>query len=283
MLISAMIASFVGAIAKILTEQFPVIEVVFFRSFFGTIFVLLSFFAFPLKQSGGKPFILFLRAFFGLLAMALFFYNVSNITLAEAVIYSQLSPIFIVIFAFLFLNESLSKKIISAVLLGFIGMFLVMQPENFTFQKAHIFGLLNAICAAIAFTSIKELKKYYDTRIIILYFMLFATICTIIIMIISTYYEVSSSLDFIFQKFVMPAKADWIYIVSLGITSALAQVYMTKSYGATDASIASAVSYTVIIFSMILGVALGDSLPNLLAIVGICLIIFSGILVSKKK
>lgn len=280
MLISAVIASFMGAIAKILTEQYPVIEVVFFRSFFGTVFVLLSFSAVSVKQSSGKPFVLFIRAFFGLLAMGLFFYNVSNINLAEAVIYAQLSPIFIVIFAFLFLNEKINTKRIFAVILGFLGMLFVMQPENFTFEKSHFFGFLNAICAAIAFTSIKELKKYYDTRVIILYFMLFSTIITMILMIIPRYYEIEAS--FLFAKFIMPRNSDWIYIIGLGITSALAQVYMTKSYGATDASIASAVSYTVIIFSMILGVVLGDSLPGLLAIVGICLIVFSGILVAKK-
>lgn len=281
MLISAMIASFMGAIAKVLTEHYPVIEVVFFRSFFGTVFVVLSFFTIRIKQNGGKPFVLFMRAFFGLLAMGLFFYNVSNINLAEAVIYAQLSPIFIVIFSFSFLNEKINKKLIFAVLLGFVGMIFVMQPENFTFEKSHFFGFLNAICAAIAFTSIKELKKYYDTRIIILYFMLFSTIITMILMVVPIYFKVDSS--FLFIKFIMPRSSDWIYIIGLGITSALAQVYMTKSYGAIDASVASAISYTVIIFSMILGVILGDSLPNIFTILGVCLIVFSGIIVSKRK
>ncbi len=283
MLFSALFAAFMGATAKILTAQLPVIEVVFFRSLFGTIFIAVSFFAISLKQKGGKPFLLLLRAFFGLLSMFLFFYNVSNISLAEAVIYSKLSPLFIVLFAFLFLNEKITKVLIFTIILGFIGMTLVMQPDNFSFEKSHIFGFLNAICAAIAFTSIKELKKYYDTRIIVLYFTLFGTIFPLIIMMISTYYEISSSLNFIFSKFVMPENIDWFYILGLGFSSALSQIYMTKAYGVTEASIASAMSYTVIIFSMIIGISLGDSLPNPLAIIGICLIVFSGIIVAKLK
>lgn len=278
MLISTLIASFMGAIAKILTQSFPAVEVVFFRSFFGLVFILFSFFAIPVKQIGGKPLMLFVRAFFGLLAMSLFFYNVATISLAEAVIYSLLAPLFIVIFAYIFLKEKLTKLLILAVLLGFIGMLCVMQPENFVFEKSHIFGFLNAICAAIAFTSIKELKKYYDTRIIVLYFMVFATIATALVMFASEYYTLDSSL-----RFVTPKIEDWLLIIGLGVTSALAQIYMTKSYGATDASIASVVSYSVIIFSMILGLFLGDPIPNLLTIFGIILIIFSGVIVAIRK
>lgn len=278
MLISTLIASFMGAIAKILTQSFPAVEVVFFRSFFGLLFILFSFFAIPVKQIGGKPLMLFVRSFFGLLAMSLFFYNVATISLAEAVIYSLLAPLFIVIFAYVFLKEKLNKLLLLAVLLGFLGMLCVMQPINFVFEKSHIFGFLNAICAAIAFTSIKELKKYYDTRIIVLHFMVFATIATALVMFASEYYILDASL-----KFITPKIEDWLLIVGLGVTSALAQIYMTKSYGATDASIASVVSYSVIIFSMILGLLLGDPIPNLLTIFGIILIIFSGVIVAIRK
>ncbi len=114
---------------------------------------------------------LFFRAAIGLLAMLSFFYNLANISLVEAITYSRMSPIFTAIFALWFLREKIGRKGWLAIFIGFIGMLFVMQPEGLFFEKTHIFGLLNAVCAALAFTSIRELKKYYDTRSIVLSFM----------------------------------------------------------------------------------------------------------------
>jgi len=58
---------------------------------------------------------------------------------------------------------------------------------------------------------------------------------------------------------------------------------MTKAYGATRAGIVGAVSYTNILFSLLLGLMLGDLFPNLLGFFGIMLVIFGGILVAKEK
>ena len=59
---------------------------------------------------------------------------------------------------------------------------------------------------------------------------------------------------------------------------------MTKSYRATrKAGIPAAVSYADIVFSMILGVLLGDALPMGFALLGIVVIIFSGLLIAKEK
>ena len=58
---------------------------------------------------------------------------------------------------------------------------------------------------------------------------------------------------------------------------------MTKAYGESKAGIIGAVSYSVILFSVVIGVALGDELPSLLTFVGIGFIIFGGVMVAKSK
>jgi len=55
---------------------------------------------------------------------------------------------------------------------------------------------------------------------------------------------------------------------------------MTKAYSVTKAGIVGAISYSNIIFSVIIGVFLGDAFPDLLTSIGIALIIIAGILVS---
>ncbi|QKF67670.1 EamA/RhaT family transporter, type 1 [Arcobacter venerupis] len=282
MLISSICLSFMSAIAKILSNHLPIIEIVFFRNFIGIILILMTFFKSPLNQSGGKPLLLFFRATVGLIAMLSFFYNIANITLADAVIYSRMSPIFTAIFALWFLREKIGIKGWFAIFIGFVGMLMVMQPNGLIFEKAHIFGLLNAVCAALAFTSIRELRSYYDTRTIVLSFMGIGTIVPIISMFLSAYYQ-SDFFSFMMGEFIMPNLSDWIYIFAMGLTASLGQVYMTKAYGVTRAGIVGATGYSVIVFSLIIGLILGDALPNILGFIGILAIISGGILIAREK
>ncbi len=282
MLISSICLSFMSAIAKILASHLPIIEIVFFRNFIGIILILMTFFKSPLNQTGGKPLLLFFRATVGLIAMLSFFYNIANITLADAVIYSRMSPIFTAIFALWFLREKIGIKGWFAIFIGFCGMLMVMQPNGLIFEKAHIFGLLNAVCAALAFTSIRELRSYYDTRTIVLSFMGIGTIVPIISMFLSAYYQ-SDFFSFMMGEFIMPDLSDWIYIFAMGLTASFGQVYMTKAYGVTRAGIVGATGYSVIVFSLIIGLILGDALPNILGFIGILAIISGGILIAREK
>ncbi len=282
MLISAICLSIMSAFAKVVMLTLPTIEIVFFRNFLGVILISFTIFKKPIQQKGGKPFLLFFRAAIGLIAMLSFFYNISTIALSDAVTYSRMSPIFTAIFALWFLKEHIGLKGWVAIALGFFGMLLVMQPFEEGFNINHLFGLLNAVCAALAFTSIRELRKYYDTRTIVLSFMGIGLIIPIIAMSISEYY-VFTSFEFILGKFIMPQGLEWIYLLGIGITASLGQVYMTKAYGETKAGLVGAVGYSVIIFSLIIGLFLGDSLPNLLGMIGIVAIIMAGILIAKEK
>lgn len=282
MLISAVCLALMSAFAKVLADHLPTIQIVFFRNVIGVILISVTFFRLPLKQSGGKPLLLFFRATIGLIAMLSFFYNIATITLADAITYSRMSPIFTAIFALWFLKEKIGKIGWMSISLGFIGMLLVMQPNGLEFEKAHLFGLLNAVCAALAFTSIRELRKYYDTRVIVLSFMGIGTIVPAISMILSQYFQ-SDFFEFMMGDFILPESSDWLYIFGIGLTASLGQVYMTKAYGITRAGIVGSIGYSVILFSLIIGVFLGDELPNLLGFIGISAIILGGILIAREK
>jgi drug/metabolite transporter (DMT)-like permease len=71
--------------------------------------------------------------------------------------------------------------------------------------------------------------------------------------------------------------------VALGLFSTFAQIYMTKAYSSAKAGIIGTISYSNIVFSIILGMFLGDAFPDIWIFLGILLIVYSGILVSKVK
>lgn len=282
MLIASFTFAIMGAFAKLASGYMSSLEVVFFRNIAGVILVGVAVLKKPMVHKGGKPFLLFFRGFMGFSALLAFFYNIAHIPLGDAMTFSKTSPIFTAIFAWMFLNEKLSIKAWGAIGIGFIGILFITQPSGVGFSKYDLLGVFSGVGAALAYTSIRELKNYYDTRAIVLSFMGIGTIGPVILFVISPYLNMPE-LDFILGEFVMPQGIVWFYVIAMGIFATISQLLMTKAYGETKAGIVGAVSYSNIIFSILVGMLLGDAFPDFLTSIGIVLIIFAGVTVARAK
>lgn len=107
---SSLVFSIMNVMVKAVSFSIPSTEVVFFRSIIGTIFI-----SFMMKQSKvalstqGIP-MLALRGSLGALYMIAYFYTISRMPLVDAIILVNLSPVFVMILAAIFLKEKLQKK-----------------------------------------------------------------------------------------------------------------------------------------------------------------------------
>jgi drug/metabolite transporter (DMT)-like permease len=281
MLISSFLFSFTGGFAKELSTYMSSIEVVFFRNITGVIIVLFAIYKSPLKQKGGKPFLLFLRGFIGFAALLMYFYNIAAISLAEALTFSKLSPVFTAIFSFLLLKERLSFTAWMGVIVGLFGVLFITGFDVMSLSKTDWLGILSGVGAGLAYTSIRELRKYYDNRAIVLSFMSVGTIGPVILMIIAQYYS-NDALDWVFSPFVVPTGWAWFHIVGLGVFATFSQIYMTKAYALARGGIVGTIGYSTIVFSIIVGMMLGDMFPTNEILIGIGFIVISGIMVTRK-
>ena len=282
MLLASLLFAFMGAAAKELSDSMNSVEIVFFRNVFGVFFFLISIYNSPLKQLGGKFWLLIFRGVAGFIALLFFFYNISQISLGEAMTFSKTSTIFTAVLAYIFLKEKLGFKGWIGVFIGFIGIIFITEFDGSSLEKTDYLGILSGFGAALAYTSVRELRNFYDSRAIVLSFMSVGTIAPLILMIIGNFYT-NIHLDFMLGTFVMPNIDDWFYILLLGVFSTYAQIYMTKAYSFAKAGIIGTISYSNIVFSIILGLILGDNFPSVLIVFGILLIVLSGFLVSSKK
>ena len=285
MLLASLSFAVMGGFAKTVSQILPPVEVTFFRNVFGVLLVGFAIYKSPLKQIGGKPLLLLFRGSMGFVALLAYFYIIAYIPLGEAVTYNKTSPIFVAIFAYLFLNEKLSKWATLAILLGFVGIALISMPQGggFELNKYSMLGIFSGIGAALAYTSIRELRKYYDTRAIVMSFMGVGTVAPVILMLLAPYVTPPESLDFMFAEFVMPEGIVWFYVMMMGLSATVSQVLMTKAYELTKAGIVGTISYSNIIFALIIGTSLGDPIPNIWTFLGIILVISSGLLVALSK
>jgi drug/metabolite transporter (DMT)-like permease len=282
MLLASFLFAGMGAFVKILAQSMSSVEIVFFRNIIGLIIILISIYKSPLNQVGGKPFLLFLRGFVGFLALLMYFYNIATIPLAEAITFSKTSPIFTAIFAYIFIKEKLSFQAWIGVFIGFVGIMFITGFDGSNLSKSDWLGILSGVGAGLAYTSIRELRNYYDTRAIVFSFMFIGTIGPVIIMILAEFYS-SKTFDFILAPFTIPTTQDIFFILCMGIFATISQLSMTKAYTLAKGGIVGTIGYSIIIFSIALGMLLGDAFPSFFVLLGIGLIIFSGFLVSYAK
>ncbi len=137
--------------------------------------------------------------------------------------------------------------------------------------------------AALAYTSIRELRSYYDTRAIVMSFMAVGSVAPLILMLVTPYVNAPKELEFMFSEFIMPTKIEWLYLILMGLSATLSQYLMTKAYEYTKAGVVGTISYTNIVFALIIGIFLGDSFPSISTILGIILVITSGLFVAFSK
>jgi len=163
MLFSSVFASMLGGSSKILSASIPSVEITFFHNLFGVLLIGYSIYKTPLKQIGGKPWLLLFWGVVGFIVMVLYFYVMPYLPLEEVVTYSKIAPIFVAIFSYFFLKEKLNRWSIFSILLGFLGIVFIAQPTGIVFTIYDILGILSGVLAGLAYTSIRELGRYYDS------------------------------------------------------------------------------------------------------------------------
>lgn len=282
MLIASLAFAIMGVFVKRLSKDFDTVEIVFFRNLFGVLVLGISYFKAPFSLKGQKPALLMFRGLVGTMSLYAFAYTLTHLTLGEAFTFYQTSTLFIAAFSFFILKEKLDTRALLALIIGFCGILVIFRPDIGSNWFNNLMGLTNGVLSAAAYLAVSNLKKYYDTRAIVLAFMGWGVIIPVISMLIGTYIELPD-LRFMIAPFKMPQWHHSIDIIMVGATAVLGQIYVTKAFGAEKAGIVSAISYSNVIFSIGLGVLIGDRFPDTLSLLGISMIIMSGLLISLRK
>ncbi|MGV3601748.1 MAG: DMT family transporter [Dyadobacter fermentans] len=283
MLGAAFFFSLTSAISKWLGREFHIVQLVFFRNIVGVVFILSSIRRRPLRQEGGKLGLLIFRGVVGTLSLYMLFYAIQTLGLGRASTYQYTYPIFLALLSWLFIGETLNSKEWLAIFVGFTGILFVFRPDLSSSLRDNALGLGNALLTAISYLSIRQLGVVYDTRAIILSFMLSGIVMPILSMLVGTYYPIEH-LDFLIGTFKWPENAiQWLGFLALGLAALLGQRMLTQSFTHDKAGRVAAVGYSNILFSVLIGFFMGEAIPTISMLTGMILIIAGGILVSFAK
>ncbi|HET6996411.1 MAG TPA: DMT family transporter [Chitinophagaceae bacterium] len=282
MLLAALGFSIMGGAAKSLKGSFTAGQLVFYRNLVGLIVLVPGLFIKKPVQPGGKFLRLAFRGIMGSIALYTLLYCILHIPLGTAMSYNLTSAIFIAIFSFFLFGEYHGLIVLFAVLLGFTGMLLIYQPNMHLPWYYHLTGLISGIVSAIAYLTLGRLAAYYDPRVIVLSFLLSGFLLPLISM--SIHYSTGIAADGLFIiDWRWPQGWEWLSMAILGLAALFGQYFVTKAYGSDKAGIVSSIGYANIVFSVFIGMALGDAFPDWMSLAGILCIISSGIIISMVK
>ena len=282
MLLAALGFSLMGGAAKLLKGNFNAGQLVFWRNAVGLAVLFFSFMLRPPVNKGGKFHLLLFRGMMGTTALYTLLYCILHLPLGTAMTYNLTSALFIAVFSFILFREYHGRIVLLAVVIGFLGMLLIYKPAMDFPWYYHAAGLLSGITSALAYITVNRLAGHYDNRIIVLAFVGTGVLVPVIFMLIRWVAGLPED-EVFFISWQWPSGLEWLLVAWLGLAALFGQYFVTKAYGADKAGVVSAIGYANIIFSVFIGMALGDRFPDLMSLTGMLCIISSGLLISFEK
>ncbi len=269
MLVASVFFALMTVFTKLLGAM-PVAEIIFFRAVIAAVLCLLGIWRLRLSPWGHDKPALLLRGFAGMMSLAQGFWLLQHIPLGAATTLTHLSPIFTTLLGIWLVRERVTLVQIGYFVICFIGVAMIQGFDHRISWLHLLVGISASFCMGLAYSSVRRLSKTEHPLVIMLYFPLVCIPLTAVAML------------FDFQ---LPSGAQWWYLVLLGVTSQGGQYFMTKSYQLAAISKVAIVSYSEVIFSIILGFVLFSENFNLLTYAGMTLVLAGVIMnvMSKGK
>ena len=258
-----------AALIKLVSDSLPNQSIVFFRNLFGLLILT------PLLLNAGENILktnrLHLHLFrsgIGMGAMYCFFYALANLPLADSMLIKSTIPLIIPFISLAWLKESISKRIIVAGLLGFIGVFVILNPDGNNTNWAILVALSSSLMAALAFVTVRQLSYTEPPLRIVTYFAIVGLIISAI------------PLTWTWQT---PTLEQCVMLLGVGLTTTIGQLLLTRGYQNAPASSVGIFTYTSVPFGTFLGWLFWQELLEPEFYLGAILIILAGVLVLRKK
>ena len=233
------------------------------------------------------PILSLIRVILHFLAFSMFFVSLTYLSLAVATALYFSTPFFMSIFAKTLLNENIGYRRWLAIFFGFIGVYIILNPNFSNFDFKNLLPLVCAFFYALSMTITKITSDKDDTYTQLFYFY----IITIILCLFMYFFIGSGQFDefsdptvkFIFREWFSNFDYTWQYIVLMGILASIAFTCVFKAYSNYSTSITSIFEYSLIIWSIIIGYFLFDDIPTIRTIVGVIIVMSAGVYIFLRE
>ena len=280
-LISALLFAGMSALVRQLGDVAPIGQMVFFRSAFAILPVLVIYALRGELGSAvrtGRPFGQLGRGALSVCGMFTNFSALTRLPLADATAISFASPLITVALAAVILKERVRIYRWSAVVIGFAGVIVMLIPHfdvgayagaaGAAATVGSLFAITSAFCNAGTVIQTRRLTQTETTSSIVFYFSLVCAIAGAL------------TLPFAWHS---PTAYELTALIALGILGGLAHIFLTESYRFAAASVVAPFDYSSMLWALLLGYWLFGELPGTLVYVGASIVAGAGLYVIWRE
>ena len=274
LIFASLFFSLMTVCVKKIDNRIPIYELVFFRSLLSLLITSLIINKRDINPWGENKPLLILRGLLGTIALICIFYAIRNMPLNISTVIQYTYPIFISIFAGILLNEKITKNIFLAVITGWLGILIILNPSQLSNLNVQLNDLtiaiafLGSISTSLAYITVKKLSLTEDIFIIIKYFPLIS------IIILS---------PVVFINWVTPNISDLVWIIGIGIFTQAGQTFLTIGLKILPATEAASINYFQVFFGSLWGIFFFSEIININFLIGSLLVLLGTIISTSKK
>ncbi|MVO15454.1 DMT family transporter [Parasedimentitalea huanghaiensis] len=276
--------SIIDTIFKFLSGDYPLYEVVLFRS----IVALAVLLAVIVPLEGGfhllrthQPRLHVLRCLAVLFANLCFFTGLALMPLAEAVAIAFATPLIVTTLSVIFLKEHVGPWRWGAVAVGFLGVLVIIRPGSDAFQPIAILPFLGACGYATLHVLTRRAGGSESGSTLAFYPMLgFLVVSALVGLTLGDgrFSDGNSpAIDFILRAWVWPAPQDWPLFIGVGIAGSFGGYLVGQAYRLCEAGLVAPFEYIAMPMAVLWGVLVFNEWPETPVWIGSGLIIGSGL------
>lgn len=257
-------------IVKMLAETYSVFQISFFAMVFGfpVAFLMLARDATAADLLPRRPVLVTLRSVMMSLTALCVFYAFSTIPFAQAYALLFVAPLLITGLSVPFLGERVGIRRFSAVVVGFVGVAVALNPSATTLQRGHGAALMAAVFISISSIILRKIGKEERPITLLLVQMMIGTVLYGVLMQ---------------ESYVPPALNDLHALILMAGMAALAGMCIIFAYQRAPASIVAPTQYSQILWAIVYGALFFDETPTRYTVIGAAIIIGSGLYILNRE
>ncbi len=285
LLLAMLIGSTQAAAVKWIGGNYSVLEIVTLRSLVALPITLIFF-----RLEGGKGLpttnhrtTQYVRGFFLFLSYTTYMMGLAALPLASVESLRFSAPLMITILSVFMLAEKVGWQRWLALLVGFAGILLIIQPGSTQFNEGSIFVLISVLFYALTVILTRKMNAA-DSSATMAYFSVWVYLISAFVFspLAAAVGEIPNahpSIAFLFHAWTMPTVLDFSIMAGLGLIWSLWAYFMTRAYSISQASVIAPFEYVSLPISILWGFLFWREIPTALTIAGAALTLASGMFI----
>ena len=288
-LLAMMIFSVQDGIMKHIFSFVSLYEVYLIRTLvsFGLILFFLILTNKPIVFKSQYPLLTFCRVIFFFFGFSSFYISLTVLPLGFATALFFVTPFLITIFAHFFLKEEIGPRRWSAVIVGFIGVYITLDPDFSNFNYLSLLPIFCAFCYSLSMIIIKKTSEKDSVYTQTFTFYLGAIIFSLIFYFIigdGQYNTIDHpASQFILRKWFVDLESNILFMVATGVTASIAFLLLFTAYSIASPSVVSPFEYSILLWAPLIGWLYFEEIPTLNTVIGILIIVSSGIYIFIRE